>query len=479
MELCKHMFHPRITMPFSTDSHTDEVQRLVIDNLPTMVWTVRSDGVVDFVNRFWLDYTGISLEEELAEPTRPIYAEDLPRVMEKWRENMASKKSFEDEMRLRRADGEYRWFLIRTAPLFDERRNIVKWYGSGTEIEDGTRAEISSRRRLPSERNYIDEQIRTAFHFENIIGRSKALKEVLQQASIVAPTDSAVIIFGETGTGKELLARAIHDLSSRRNQPFIKLDCSAIPATLLESELFGHEKGAFTGAIEQRVGRFQIADKGTLFLDEVGNIPMELQPKLLRVLEDQAFERLGSNRTLHLDVRVIAATNRNLEDMIGKCQFHADLYYRLKVFPITIPPLRDRRDDIPLLVRHYMRKHAHRMGKTIDTIPEGAMEIFARYPWPGNIRELHHFIERSVVFTSGNVLQPRLRELEQVIRNRAADTRPFATRTMEEIERESILQALRESNWVVGGPLGAAAKLGLKRTTLASRIERLGISRVR
>jgi formate hydrogenlyase transcriptional activator len=336
----------------------------------------------------------------------------------------------------------------------------------------------SSHERLASERNYIEEQIRVAFDFENIIGRSKALRDVLRQADTVAPTDSTVLILGETGTGKELIARAIHDRSSRRDQAFIKVDCSAIPATLLESELFGHERGAFTGAIEQKLGRFEIADKGTLFLDEVGDIPLELQTKLLRVLQDQAFERLGSNRTLHLDVRIIAATNRDLENIVGKGEFRADLYYRLKVFPITIPPLRDRRDDIPPLVWHYLRKYAQRMRKAIDTIPAGAMDVFTRYGWPGNVRELQHFIERSVILTSGNVLQAPLRELEQVIRKRPATETPRASsRTMEEIERETILQALRESNWVVGGPLGAAKKLGLKRTTLTSRIERLGISR--
>jgi formate hydrogenlyase transcriptional activator len=304
------------------------------------------------------------------------------------------------------------------------------------------------------------------------------MQDVLQQAHAVAPTDSAVLILGETGTGKELVARAIHDCSSRRDQPFIKVHCSAIPATLFETELFGHEKGAFTGAVTQKLGRFEIAEKGTLFLDEIGDIPLELQPKLLRVVEDHAFERIGSNQTLHHDTRIIAATNRDLENMVSKGQFRSDLYYRLKVFQITIPPLRDRRYDIPPLVWHYMRKHAHAMRKTVDAIPDGAMEVLMRYPWPGNVRELNHFIERSVVLTSGNVLQLPLPEYDQIIRNRAAIAPPPATsRTMEEIEREYILQALRESNWVVGGPDGAAKKLGLKRTTLASRIEKLGISR--
>jgi hypothetical protein len=279
-------------------------------------------------------------------------------------------------------------------------------------------------------------------------------------------------------TGKELIARAIHDRSRRKDQVFVKVDCSAIPGTLLESELFGHERGAFTGAITQKLGRLEIADKGTLFLDEVGDLPSELQPKLLRVLQDRAFERLGSNRTHHLDVRVIAATNRDLEDMVSKGEFRADLYYRLKVFPVTIPPLRERPDDIPPLVWHYVHKYAQRLKKTIDTISGGAMEAFRLYPWPGNVRELQHFIERSVVLTSSSVLQAPVAALEHDRRKRSTSETPGTNRTMEEIERQSILEALRESNWVVGGPMGAARRLGLKRTTLASRMERLGISRV-
>lgn len=314
-------------MFFSAESHTDEVLRFVVDTIPIMVWTVRPDGGIDFLNRYWLDYTGISLEEEIKEPTRAICPEDLPRVMERWSFTMAAGESFEEEMRLRRADGIYRWFLIRTVPLCDAQKNIVKWYGSGTEIEDRKLVATAFRERLASEKNYIEEQIRAAFEFESVIGWSKAMQDVLQQAHTVALTDSAVLILGETGTGKELVARAIHERSSRRDQPFIKVDCSAMPATLLESELFGHEKGAFTGASGQKLGRFEIADKGTLFLDEVGDIPLALQPKLLRVLQDLAFERLGSNRTVHLDARVIAATNRNLEEMVDKGEFRADLYY--------------------------------------------------------------------------------------------------------------------------------------------------------
>lgn len=337
-----------------------------------------------------------------------------------------------------------------------------------------------SREQLVDAKNYIQDQIRAEFSFETIVGVSQAIKDVLRQVDVVAPTDSSVLILGETGTGKELIARAIHDRGRRSDQSFIKVDCSAIPSGLIESELFGHEKGAFTGATAQRPGRFEIADKGTLFLDEVGDIPLELQPKLLRVLQDQTLERLGSNRTRHLDVRIVAATNRDLEKMVEKGQFREDLYYRLKVFPITIPPLRERPDDIPPLVQHYVAKYSHRMKQEIKEIPAHAMEVFIRYPWPGNVRELQHFLERSVILSPAPALRPPLAELEQVIRNRKLSGKPAAvSRTMAEIERDSILQALRDSNWVVGGPHGAAAKLGLKRTTLASRMESLGITRSR
>jgi formate hydrogenlyase transcriptional activator len=333
-----------------------------------------------------------------------------------------------------------------------------------------------SHERLAYQKSYIEEQIRVEFGFESIIGQSKGLRNVLKQVDVVAPTDTTVLVLGETGTGKELIARAIHDRSLRRTRSFIKVDCSTIPANLMESELFGHEKGAFTGAVAQKLGRVEAADQGTLFLDEIGDVPLELQTKLLRLLQDQAFERLGSNRTQRLDVRFVAATNRDLESMVQKGEFREDLYYRLKVFPILIPPLRERPEDIPPLVRHYVQKYAQRMRKQINTIPATAMKVFTQYPWPGNVRELRHFMERSVVLTSGDILQAPLRELEQVIQGRRGIA-SAPVRTMEQIERDSILQALRESDWVVGGPDGAAAKLGLKRTTLSSRMEKHGISR--
>jgi formate hydrogenlyase transcriptional activator len=337
-----------------------------------------------------------------------------------------------------------------------------------------------SRAKLLSEREYIESDFLRERGIADIIGDSPGIIEVLKQVRAVAPTDSTVLITGETGTGKELIARAIHGRSPRHDHSFIKVDCAAIPASLMESELFGHEKGAFTGATTQKPGRFELADHGTLFLDEVGDIPLELQPKLLRVLQDHAFERVGSNRLRQVDVRIIAATNRNLETMVETGKFREDLYYRLRVFPIVIPPLRERPEDIPALVRHYVEEYARRMRKPVTEIPAEAMETFVRYPWPGNVRELQHFIERAVILSPGHTLHAPLTELTATIqRIQAAYEKPSRHGTLREIEREAILQALLESNWVVGGPHGAAAKLGLRRTTLSSRMEKLGISRPR
>jgi formate hydrogenlyase transcriptional activator len=308
--------------------------------------------------------------------------------------------------------------------------------------------------------------------FEQIIGKSSALEAVLEQVEQVAPTDSTVLIQGETGTGKELIARAVHDISSRFGRHFVKLNCAAIPFDLLESELFGHEKGAFTGAIAQKIGRFELADKGTLFLDEVGDIPLALQPKLLRVLQEQEFERLGSTRTHQVDVRLVAATHRNLVDMVKRGEFRSDLYYRLNVFPISLPPLRDRREDIPALVEHYVEIYARRMGKQIDRISPETMSELTAYPWPGNIRELQNFIERSVILTSDNVLQPPLESLKT-----NAGVEPLGAITLEDAERDHIRKTLEQTRWVVSGPNGAAARLGIKRSTLYFRMQKLGISR--
>jgi formate hydrogenlyase transcriptional activator len=315
-------------------------------------------------------------------------------------------------------------------------------------------------------------QDRSPRRFEQIIGNSPALESVLKQVERVAPTDSTALILGETGTGKELIARAIHNLSARFARPFITVNCAAIPLDLLESELFGHERGAFTGAIAQKIGRFELADKGTLFLDEVGDIPLPLQPKLLRVLQEQQFERLGSGRTHQVDVRLVAATHRNLVDMVKRNEFRSDLYYRLNVFPISLPPLRARREDIPALVEHFVEIYARRMGKEIDQISQETMSELASYAWPGNIRELQNFIERSVILTSDTVLQAPLASLKS-----AAEVQSVGAITLEDAERDHICKILEQTRWVVAGPNGAAARLGIKRSTLYFRMQKLGISR--
>ncbi|MFO0701384.1 MAG: sigma 54-interacting transcriptional regulator [Nitrospira sp.] len=326
--------------------------------------------------------------------------------------------------------------------------------------------------KLAKEKLYLEEELRLEHGFEDIIGDSDALKQVLKQVEVVAPTDSTVLIQGETGTGKELIARAIHRLSGRSERTFVKLNCAAIPTGLLESELFGHERGAFTGAITQKAGRFELADKGTIFLDEIGEIPLELQSKLLRVLQEQEFERLGSTKTIRVNVRLIAATNRDLKGLVEAKQFRSDLYYRLNVFPVTMPPLRDRREDIPTLVRYFTQHYALRMKKNIQTVPARTLEILFRYAWPGNVRELENLVERSVILTQGTDLQVPISELQTV-----SDSAVSSMTALEEAERDHILRALQETKWVVGGASGAAARLGVKRTTLQSKMQKFGITR--
>ena len=328
---------------------------------------------------------------------------------------------------------------------------------------------------LAKEKAYLEEEVRTEHNFGEIVGESAALRRVLKQVETVAPTGSTVLIRGETGTGKELIARALHDLSPRRDRTFVKLNCAAIPTGLLESELFGHEKGAFTGAISQKVGRFELAHQGTLFLDEVGDIPPELQPKLLRVLQEQEFERLGSTKTIQVDVRLVAATNRDLAQMVADGRFRSDLYYRLNVFPVVLPPLRERPDDIPRLVRHFTQRFARRMGRRIETIPSAVMDALVRYPWPGNIRELQNVIERAVILSPGPSLQVPLGDLQPAAAQAPAPA--AAPVTLADAEREHILGVLRETGWVLGGPKGAAARLGMKRSTLHWKMKKLGISR--
>jgi formate hydrogenlyase transcriptional activator len=347
--------------------------------------------------------------------------------------------------------------------------------------------EVSEQKdKLAQEKLYLEDEIRSELKFEEIIGRSEALRRVLEQIETVAPTDSTVLIYGETGSGKELIARAVHNLSARKASAFVKLNCAAIPTGLLESELFGHEKGAFTGAIAQRIGRFELAHRGTMFLDEIGEIPLELQPKLLRVLQEREFERLGSTRTVRTDARLIAATNRDLAALVAEQKFRSDLYYRLNVFPVRVPALRERPEDIPLLVRHFVQQYSRLLGKQIEAIASDTMSALVRYPWPGNIRELQNVIERAVILSSGPLLHVRTEDLHAPNHAppgapaSANDELPAASKqnmreALEQSEREQIVAALEKANWVVAGPDGAAARLGMKRSTLQSRMQKLGI----
>jgi formate hydrogenlyase transcriptional activator len=361
-------------------------------------------------------------------------------------------------------------FSARDAEYMQQVANLI---AAAVRNANAYREVAQLKDRLAGEKRYLENEIRSEKGWDEIVGSSPALKRVLDYASIVATTDSTVLITGETGTGKERVARAIHGMSRRKDRSFIKLNCAAIPTGLLESELFGHEKGAFTGAVSQKVGRLELADKGTLFLDEIGDIALELQPKLLRVLQDQEFERLGGTRTIRVDTRLIAATNRDLARAVEEKQFRSDLFYRLHVFPLHLPALRDRREDIPMLVNHFVKKSGARLGRRIESVPEEALAAMRQWSWPGNIRELENFIERSVILSEGNVLRSPLAELRQEI----ARQRTGSEGTLQDREREHIIEVLRQTRGALSGPRGAASRLGLKRTTLQYKLQKLGISR--
>jgi PAS domain S-box-containing protein len=448
--------------------------RRMTDAIASFIYVFRPDGTALYANQVVLDYTGLTLEDVQGEdfPARIFHPEDVERLLDKRHEALARGKPFELEKRWLGKDGKYRWFLVRYNPLRDDQGNIIRWYATGTDIEDRKQAE----ERMRDENLALREEIDQAFMFEDIVGSSPALQTVLSSIVKVAPTDSTVLITGETGTGKELIARAIHKHSQRSGHAFISVNCASMPSSLIASELFGHEKGAFTGAVQRRQGRFEMAHSGTIFLDEVGELPAETQIALLRVLQERQFERVGGNRIIPTDVRVIAATNRDLTAAIAAGTFRADLFYRLNVFPIEVPPLRKRKEDISMLVEYFVKRYAEKTGKQIRKIDKNTLELCQSYPWPGNIRELQNIVERSVILSSGDTFWIEKAWLASVQPPRQESVGPLA-HTLQNQEREMIEAALADCKGKVAGSEGAAAKLGIPRSTLDSKIKQLRIKK--
>jgi formate hydrogenlyase transcriptional activator len=448
--------------------------RRITDAIPQAIVVQGPDGTAIYANQSTLDYTGLSKEDVTTADFRQtvFHPEDIARLREERREALARGLPFEIEQRARGKDGRYRWFLIQYNPLRDEQGEVLRWYATGTDIDDRKRAE----ERIQNENVALREEIERSSMFEEIVGSSDALRRVLAQVSKVAPTDSTVLILGETGTGKELIARAIHNRSKRSTRAFIRVNCAAIPAALIASELFGHEKGSFTGAIQRRLGRFESADGGTIFLDEVGELPIEAQVALLRVLQEREFERVGGNHTISVDVRVITATNRDLEAAVAEGILRQDLFYRLNVFPIGLPPLRERVEDIPLLVEYLIDRYGKAAGRNIRNIQKKTLELFQAYQWPGNIRELQNVIERAVILCEDNTFSVDPTWLTPASLKQTGMDGSLATNLVER-EKEMIETALRECKGLISGPSGAAARLGMPRQTLESKIRKLGINR--
>jgi formate hydrogenlyase transcriptional activator len=471
-----------MTTAFEQIKKSEAELRTIIDAIPQLIIAIGTDGNFLYANQALLEYTGLTKEEVRSESFgAALHPEDSERLRDERDAALSRGVPFEYEQRVRRRDGQYRWLLIHYKPLRDEAGNVIRWYATGTDIEDRKQAE----ERMRNENIALREEIDRFSMYESIVGSSEALRGVLSQISKVAPTDSTVLISGETGTGKELIASAIHKRSKRSARAFIRVNCAAIPPSLIASELFGYEKGAFTGAIQRRAGRFESADGGTIFLDEIGELSPEVQIALLRVLQEREFERVGSSQPISIDVRVLAATNRDLEAAVGAGTFRQDLFYRLNVFPIRVPSLRERKDDIPLLVEYLVERYAKRAGKRISHIKKKTLGLFQAYDWPGNIRELQNVIERAVILCDGETFSvdetwlPRKSSQlsgRQVSRAGvlADDKKEFAER-----ERKAIESALTQCQGRVSGPHGAAAKLGIPHQTLASKIASLGIDKTR
>jgi PAS domain S-box-containing protein len=470
----QHVARAALQTAYEQIKAEDAELRRMTDAIATSIYVLRPDGTALYANQTVLDYIGLTLEEVQREEHRSVvfHPEDVQRLREDRREALARGVPFENEQRVLGKDGKYRWFLIRCNPIRDDQGNIIRWYATGIDIDDRKRAE----ERIRDENLALREQIDQAFMFEEIVGSSAALQTVLSSIVKVAPTDSTVLITGETGTGKELIARAIHKHSQRAGHAFISVNCASTPSALIASELFGHEKGAFTGAVQRRQGRFELAHSGTIFLDEVGELPTETQIALLRVLQERQFERVGGNRLLSTDVRIIAATNRDLAAAVAAGTFRADLFYRLNVFPIEVPPLRKRKEDIPMLVEYFVKRYAEKVGKQICKIDKNTLELCQSYAWPGNIRELQNIVERSVILSSGDTfwIEKTWLASEQPLRQEVVGPLPD---TLQNQEKEMIEAALAESKGKVAGPNGAAAKLGVPRSTLDSKMKLLNIKK--
>jgi formate hydrogenlyase transcriptional activator len=454
--------------------------RRITEAIAEPIGVLAPDGSTLYANQMMLNYVGLSLEDIKADdwPAEILYPDDLERTRDERQRGLSRGEPFQVEQRVRRKDGQYRWFLARFNPLRDDEGRIIRWYATGIDIEDRKRAE----EKVQKENVALREEIDRSSMFEEIVGSSQALRKVLAQAARVAPMGSTVLILGETGTGKELIARAIHKRSKRSGRAFIRVDCAAIPASLIASELFGHEKGAFTGALQRHLGRFELANGGTIFLDEIGELPAETQSALLRVLQEREFERVGGSQPISVDVRVLAATNRDLKTAVAAGTFRQDLFYRLNVFPIQVPPLRQRADDIPPLVEYFIDRYAKKAGKKIRKIEKKTMELFQTYKWPGNIRELQNVVERAVILCDDDTFSV---DETWLIQESPREPRPLSAsasrllRLDEDQEREMIEAALAESKGRVAGPFGAAGKLGIPRQTLESKIANLGINKNR
>ena len=457
--------------------------RTMIDMIPQMIAVLGSDGQALYVNDLTLDYTGLSGDEArgAAFRRRVFHPDDVERLQEQRRDALTRAEPFENEQRARRHDGQYRWFLIRYRPMRDEHGHVVRWYATATDIDDRKQAED----RIRNENIALREEIDRSSMFEEIVGSSRPLRRVLTLVDKVAATDSTVLILGETGSGKELIARAIHKKSHRATRAFIRVNCAAIPPSLVASELFGHERGSFTGALQRRLGRFESANGGTIFLDEIGDLPAETQISLLRVLQDREIERLGNSHSIPVDVRVVAATNRDLEDAVAAGTFRQDLFYRLNVFPINVPSLRERAEDIPLLVEYLIERYATKAGKRIRKISRSALTLFQAYEWPGNIRELQNVIERAVILCDGDTFSVDETWLTRHPKAAAGPSISIGTslpqqqRLQSETERQMIEAALAVTRGRIAGPKGAAAKLGIPRQTLDSKITAFGIDKHR